>query len=108
MRFTARALGALAAAGILAVTIPGAAYAADGDLYIGKKRIENPSNSRCYPYNRGPIKNATDGIVVIYSGYGCKGRATVILLPYGSVLRAYGRSLAVFGYGALSTGIPRP
>lgn len=108
MRFTARAFGALAAAGIIVATLPGAAYAADGDLYIGKKRIENPTNSRCYPYNRGPIRNATDGIVVVYSGYACKGRATVILLPYGSALRVYGRSLAVFGYGALSTSIPRP
>jgi hypothetical protein len=97
MRFTARALGALAAAGILVVTHPGAALAAEGNLYIGKKRIENPTNNRCYPYKRSPVRNSTTGYVAFYSGYGCTGRLTAILLPDSALLRVSARSLRVVG-----------
>jgi len=97
MRFTARAFGALAVAGILAITNPGTAFAANGNLYIGKKKIENPTNGRCYPYRRSPVRNSTTGYVAFYSGYGCTGRLTAILLPDSALLRVSARSLRVVG-----------
>ena len=98
MRFTARALGALAVAGILAVTHPGAAYAVDGNLYLGKKRIEDPSDYRCYPYNQGPVRNSTDGYLAFYSGYGCSGRRVILMYPDSALLRAQARSIRILRY----------
>lgn len=97
MRFTARAFGALAVAGILAITNPGTAFAANGNLYIGKKKIENPTNGRCYPYRRSPVRNSTDSYIIFYSGYGCTGRMTAILLPDSALLRVSANSIYIAG-----------
>ena len=94
MRFTARALGALTTAGILAVTHPGAvAYAAEGYLILGKRRIENFSGT-CFPYRSGSlIKNRTTGVVTVFLNSTCGG-PTAALSP-GSIARVAGRSVRV-------------
>ena len=93
MRFTVKALSAIASAGILLVTHPGAAHAAQGDLYIGKKRIENAVG--CYPYRGGPVKNSTTGPVTFWTGHSCNGRQTTMLMSGFALLRAQGRSILV-------------
>ncbi|MEO3784455.1 hypothetical protein ABGB12_14055 [Actinocorallia sp. B10E7] len=96
MRFTARALGALAAAGILVITHPGAAFASDGYLRIGKRIYGEPNNGDCHGYNRNLIKNATDGYVAIYSGYGCKRKIKAVLTPYSYAIGISGKSVCFF------------
>lgn len=102
MRFTVRALGALAVSGMLAVTHPGVADAAvqhrpevPGNVYVGRKKIENPLLNNCYYYGGGPIKNATTGTLIIYSDRKCNGIPLVTLMRGAYVFRASGRGFII-------------
>lgn len=94
MRLTSKALGALAAAGILAATLPGVAHAqpTPGTIYVGKKKYVRPSIGRCYEYKGSPIKNATGRTLYIYKDDECDLGITVEIHPGAAILSATGRS----------------
>ncbi|MFD0005105.1 hypothetical protein ACFVJ4_22160 [Streptomyces sp. NPDC127178] len=80
-RRMAVALGALAAAAILAVAVPGSAYAAEGVLIVNGAAYENPSG--CYSVDRFPssVANHTDAIAEVHSGPDCSGQVEWLVYP---------------------------
>ncbi|MET8297189.1 hypothetical protein ABZW02_24490 [Streptomyces sp. NPDC005180] len=100
MRRTARragkALGAGAAAALLALATPaGTAQAADGVLSIDGTEHEDPSG--CFPlgdFAPPKIANLTDGTAWIWSGPSCDGQVTQQIDPGTSAI-GRGRSLYI-------------
>ncbi|QEU94561.1 hypothetical protein CP970_29985 [Streptomyces kanamyceticus] len=75
------ALGALAAAAALALSVPNSAYAAQGLLVINGAAHEDPSG--CYPVDRFPssVANYTDAIAEVHSGPNCTGQVEWLVYP---------------------------
>ncbi|MEV5510441.1 hypothetical protein [Streptomyces orinoci] len=94
MRRFATALGALAAAGTLALALPGSAYAATGNLVINGVGHQNPSG--CYSTGTLAtlIVNQTDATVYVFSDLNCSGDVQQIIQPGISTL-AFGSSVLV-------------
>jgi hypothetical protein len=88
-------LGTLAAAGTIAVAVPGLAQAAQGWLGINGVVYNNPQG--CYESGRWPLSvdNHTDQPVVIYSGPGCSGEPLRDVFPSEHVVSEFGRSVLV-------------
>ncbi|MFJ2769754.1 hypothetical protein [Streptomyces sp. NPDC087300] len=75
------ALGALAAAAALALSVPSSAYAAQGVLVVNGAAYEDPSG--CYPVDRFPsaVTNHTDAIAEVHTGPGCTGQVEWLVYP---------------------------
>ncbi|MEU1124647.1 hypothetical protein ABZ371_14025 [Streptomyces sp. NPDC005899] len=75
------ALGAFAAAAVLALTVSGSAYAAEGVLTVNGAEHKDPSG--CYPVERYPssVTNHTDAIAEVHSGPDCTGPVEELLRP---------------------------
>lgn len=95
MRRITTALGALAAASLLALTLPASAHAADGVLVINDTAHEGPSG--CYNSDRSPlsVSNHTDSVAHVYSGPGCSGDVIDIVYPGDSTVSEVGNSVYI-------------
>ncbi|MEV5752694.1 hypothetical protein AB0L00_33180 [Actinoallomurus sp. NPDC052308] len=95
MRRIVTALGALPLGGLLTLTVPTAAHAADGKLIISHKTYKNPSG--CYGSDRGPLRvsNKTDHPALIFNKPDCKGWPAWILRPGQSVAWESGLSVSI-------------
>ncbi|MFH7598422.1 hypothetical protein WDV06_25500 [Streptomyces racemochromogenes] len=95
-RRTARALGACAAAALLALATPaGTAQAAEGVLLIDGTEHEDPSG--CYrlgDFAPPKIANHTDGTAWVWSGPDCDDQVTQQIDPDTSAI-GRGRSLYI-------------
>lgn len=95
MRGMAKALGACAAAAVLALTASGTAFAAQGVLFIDRAPHQDPSG--CYPlgdFAPSEIANFTNEVAFVWSGPSCDGRVTHPVLP-GQVTIGHGRSIFI-------------
>lgn len=95
MRSMAKALGACAAAAMLALATPGAAHAAQGVLFIDRVPQHDPSG--CYPlgdFAPSEIANFTDEVAWVWSGPFCNGRVTQEVRP-GEVTIGHGWSVYI-------------
>jgi hypothetical protein len=75
-------LGACAAAAMLALAVPGTAYAAHGTLYIDGAAHQEPSG--CFPlgdFAPSTVSNQTDQVVVLWTGSGCTGNVDYVMNP---------------------------
>lgn len=81
MRRIAMALGTLPIAGLLTVSIPAAAHAANGKLIINGKKYNNPSG--CYNSDRRPLHviNHTNETAFMFVAPDCKGYERAALNP---------------------------
>src|SRR5689334_7550457 len=82
MRRMAKALGVCTAAATMALTPPGAAYAAHGFLIIDGAAHRNPSG--CFPlgdFVQPMVTNRTDAVVEVWSGHDCGGQVTWLIHP---------------------------
>ncbi|MEU0565713.1 hypothetical protein ABZ297_10005 [Nonomuraea sp. NPDC005983] len=74
MRRLTMALAALSAAGTLAITLPGSAFAADGVLFINGRRFIDPSGCINVPSLDGVrILNGTNEAAFVFEGINCMG-----------------------------------
>ncbi|WP_326820123.1 hypothetical protein [Streptosporangium sp. NBC_01756] len=89
------ALGTLAAAGLLALTIAPSASAATGRLTINGKVYVNPHG--CYTSDIWPISviNGTDQAVVILNTTDCRGGVDTVVLPGRSTVSEYGAGIYI-------------
>ncbi|MCL3998805.1 hypothetical protein [Streptomyces lavenduligriseus] len=72
MRRPATVLGTLAAAALLAVTVPVSAHAASGTLVIDDRTIHNPHG--CYNNDRDAgVTNNTNRTAYLYEDDDCRG-----------------------------------
>ena len=90
------ALGALAATGALALSLTGAAHAADGVVFTNGFPHENPSGCISPPraMTEGTLENQTNAPVLVYSEPDCSG-AVVELVPPGATNQAFAVSFSV-------------
>ncbi|MEU7024018.1 hypothetical protein ABZ990_25635 [Streptomyces sp. NPDC046203] len=96
MRRLATALGALATAGIMTLTLPGTASAAHGRLVIApNKVIQNPSGCYAAPVFPLTVQNETDEYALVYDGANCTGNAIAIVPPGGRTTQEFGRSVYI-------------
>ena len=95
MRRIATALGALPIAGLLTLTVPTAAHAADGKLIINHKTYKNPSG--CYDSDSRPLRvnNKTDQPALIFNKPNCKGWPAWVLRPGRSIAWESGLSVSI-------------
>ncbi|MFE6867878.1 hypothetical protein ACFVFS_15080 [Kitasatospora sp. NPDC057692] len=96
MRRLTTVLGALAAAGAMALTLPGTALAATGKLVIAPSTvITDPSG--CYNSSIVPliVFNETDGTALVYSGPNCTGSVIAVVPPGGGTTQEFGSSVFV-------------
>ncbi|MFD9405474.1 hypothetical protein ACFWBN_00400 [Streptomyces sp. NPDC059989] len=94
-RRMAKALGACAAAAVLALAAPGSAQAAQGVLVIDGAAHEDPSG--CYPlgdFAPSEVANLTDEVAWAWSGPSCDGRVTEPVFP-GHISVPQGRSIFI-------------
>ncbi|MFD4409196.1 hypothetical protein ACFVXW_09715 [Streptomyces sp. NPDC058251] len=94
MRRISTVLGTLAAASLLALTVPVSAHAAEGVLLINNVAHEDPSG--CYDSDHLPmsVANNTDGVATVFSEAGCTGQVTAIVHP-GESAAAAGNSVHI-------------
>ncbi|WP_406054383.1 hypothetical protein OG462_03700 [Streptomyces sp. NBC_01077] len=78
---TRRMTFALAAAALLAVSLPASASAAEGVLTVNGTAYEDPSG--CYPIDWFPtsVTNNTDAIAEVHSGPDCTGQVEWLVYP---------------------------
>ncbi|MFF0390071.1 hypothetical protein ACFYS8_15510 [Kitasatospora sp. NPDC004615] len=96
MRRLATVLGTLATAGTIALTLPGAALAANGTLIIAPNQtINNPSG--CYNAQIFPLilRNDTDEYALVYDGPNCTGQVIAVVPPGGSTTQEFGASVFI-------------
>ncbi|MEU6999323.1 hypothetical protein [Nonomuraea sp. NPDC046570] len=95
MRRITTTLGTLAAAGMLALAIPGSASAATGQLIINGQLYINPSG--CYESGRWPLHviNRTNGPVVVLNAPNCNGNVEAIVHPGQSTVSEHGASVYI-------------
>ncbi|MFF8956248.1 hypothetical protein [Streptomyces sp. NPDC014894] len=95
MRRIALALGALAAATTLAVTVPQTAFAANGGLLVNGTVHQNPSG--CYPSDRRPLQvnNRTDEIALVFESRDCSGRIIQVVAQGEPTVSEFGRSVYI-------------
>ncbi|WP_274555967.1 hypothetical protein [Streptomyces spiramyceticus] len=95
MRRIATALGTIAAAATLALTVPCSAYAADGVLVVNDTAYEQPSG--CYDSDRWPlsVSNHTDAVAFVFSGPGCSGEVIELVNPGDSAVSEFGASVYI-------------
>jgi hypothetical protein len=95
MRRAATVLGSLAAAGVLALSLSGSAWAASGTLIINGRAYNNPSG--CYNSDRWPLSvaNHTDAPAVISEGQGCSGEQLDTVFPGDSTVSEFGGSVYI-------------
>ncbi|CAL9676912.1 hypothetical protein [Streptomyces sp. enrichment culture] len=80
MRRSATVLGSLAAAALLAVTVPVSAHAANGTLVIDDRTIHNPHG--CYNNDQDAgITNNTNRTAKLYEDDDCKGAVAETVEP---------------------------
>lgn len=82
MRRMTKSLGVCAAAAMVALAIPGSAYAANGLLIIDGVAHRDPSG--CYPlgdFVPPVVTNRTDAVVEVWSGYNCEGQVEWLIYP---------------------------
>ncbi|WP_326757422.1 hypothetical protein OHB35_00645 [Streptomyces phaeochromogenes] len=72
---------ALAAAVLLAVSLPSSASAAEGVLTVNGSGYDDPSG--CYPVDSlpGSIANRTDAIAEVHTGAECSGSVEWLVYP---------------------------
>ncbi|MET7365947.1 hypothetical protein ABZS61_08960 [Streptomyces sp. NPDC005566] len=80
-RRTATTLGALAAAAVLALTVPSSAYAAEGVLIINGGEYKDPSGCYSITWYPSSVTNHTDAIAEVHSGPKCTGLVEELLYP---------------------------
>ncbi|MEU5581128.1 hypothetical protein ABZ791_12190 [Streptomyces huasconensis] len=80
-RRTTGILGALATAAALALSVPSAAYAAEGVLIVNGNEYDNPSG--CFPIDWSPssVGNHTDAIAEVHAGPDCTGPVEWLVHP---------------------------
>ncbi|MER7706096.1 hypothetical protein ABTX81_24780 [Kitasatospora sp. NPDC097605] len=96
MRRLATVLGTLAAAGTIALALPGTALAANGQLFIAPNTfIDNPSG--CYNAPVVPLvaSNNTDEYALVYNGPNCTGYVIAVVPPGGQATQEFGASVFV-------------
>lgn len=95
MRRIATALGILAAAATLALTVPGSAYAAQGVLSINGVEYHDPSG--CYEIGSFPygVVNHTDRTALVLTGRGCTGKVDAVVDPGRSKNGELGNSVYI-------------
>ncbi|MET8542100.1 hypothetical protein ABZW03_15790 [Kitasatospora sp. NPDC004799] len=96
MRRLATVLGALAAAGTMALALPHAAFAAHGQLVIAPATIvKDPSG--CYNAQVVPLilRNETDESATVYDGANCTGQVIAVVPPGGHTTQEFGSSVYV-------------
>ncbi|MVO85916.1 hypothetical protein GPA10_14410 [Streptomyces sp. p1417] len=95
MRRIALTLGSLAAAGVLALSVPGFAVAAQGTLTIVPTVYENPSG--CYNGQIWPliVQNGTDTVAVVHDGPDCSGSVIGEVAPGDTGTFEFGASVSI-------------
>ncbi|GAA5058615.1 hypothetical protein HNP84_005479 [Thermocatellispora tengchongensis] len=95
MRRIASTLATVAAAGMLALSLPSAAHAANGVLLLNGELYFDPSG--CYPSDRWPlaVRNDTDQVVAIYETPDCTGEVLEFVFPDESSISEFGNSVYV-------------
>ncbi|MDQ0808487.1 hypothetical protein QFZ63_000201 [Streptomyces sp. B3I7] len=95
MRRISTVLATLAAASLLALTVPVSAHAAQGTLLVNDVAHEDPSG--CYDSDLLPmsVTNHTDAVAIVYSEAGCTGEATELVHPGESTVSEVGRSVHI-------------
>ncbi len=80
-RRMAKRLGVLAAAAVLALSVPDTAHAAEGVLTINGTPHLNPRG--CYPIDWFPssVVNDTRSIAEVHTGPGCTGQVEELVYP---------------------------
>ncbi|MEB8342869.1 hypothetical protein [Streptomyces endophyticus] len=81
LRRITTALGTMAAAALVALSVPTSAFAAEGILTVNGVSYENPSG--CYPVDWFPssVTNNTNAIAEVRSGPGCTGQVQWLVYP---------------------------
>ncbi|MCX4870627.1 MULTISPECIES: hypothetical protein [unclassified Streptomyces] len=96
MRRVATMLGTLAAAGMMAIALPGSASAAQGELIFGGGQVvENPSgciDARIWPL---VLHNRTNEYAMVYSGPNCTGDVLAVVPPGGRTVQEFGASVFI-------------
>lgn len=93
MRHTATLLGALAAAGAIALLPSAQAFAGTGTLNLSGQTITNPSG--CYNSAQWPltVTNNTTEPLIVFSGSNCTGPAVGMVAPGNSETFEFGASV---------------
>ncbi|MER6949300.1 hypothetical protein ABT294_35335 [Nonomuraea sp. NPDC000554] len=82
MRRLTMALAALSAAGTLAITLPGSAFAADGVLLINGRKFFEPSGCVNVPSRFGVnVLNGTNEVAFVFEGIDCTGDVLAAVEP---------------------------
>ncbi|MEU5428918.1 hypothetical protein AB0H73_25470 [Streptomyces olivoreticuli] len=78
MRRFVTALGALAAAGMLSLALPGPAHSTSGDLVLNGRIFTNPSG--CYRELNAPlsVQNRTGTVAYVFTSRDCTGPAQTV------------------------------
>ncbi|MFF7455399.1 hypothetical protein [Kitasatospora sp. NPDC008115] len=96
MRRLATVLGTLAAAGTMALALPGTASAANGELLISPNVvIDNPSGCYNAPIFPLIVRNNTDEYALVYNGPNCTGHVIAVVPPGGQTTQEFGSSVFV-------------
>ena len=99
MRRITAPLGAVVAAGVLALGLTAPAHAANGDIRGDGWHITNPSGCYNVPGHPSEVRNNTDENVLVYEHADCVGRVIEVITPGGvsapGVAATHGRSLYV-------------
>lgn len=96
MRRVATMLGTLAAAGMMAIALPGSASAAHGELiFAGGQVVENPSG--CIDAKIRPLilHNRTNEYALVHSGPNCTGDIVAVVPPGGRTTQEFGASVFI-------------
>ncbi|WP_281689222.1 hypothetical protein [Pseudonocardia thermophila] len=95
MRRIITIIGSLAAAGLLALVVPGSAHAADGVLIINGVAYAQPSG--CYHSHRWPlvVDNRADEYATIYAGPFCEGEQLAYVHPGERAVSPLGSSVYI-------------
>ncbi|MFF1376844.1 hypothetical protein [Streptomyces sp. NPDC058308] len=91
----ATALGALVTAAVMALSVPGSAYAAQGVLIVNGRDHRDPSG--CFPVPRFPssVTNHTDAIAEVHTGPDCTGQVEELVYPGVTYLTETARSVFI-------------
>ncbi|MFB7909412.1 hypothetical protein ACFC1T_23535 [Kitasatospora sp. NPDC056076] len=96
MRRLATVFGALATAGVMALTLPNTAFAARGELVFAPGEvIKNPSGCYNAPIVPLILENRTDGPARVYDGANCTGRVIAVVPPGGHTTQEFGASVRI-------------
>ncbi|GAA0415908.1 hypothetical protein [Streptomyces luteireticuli] len=93
-RLAPQALGALAAAALLSLAVPGSASAASGQLVLNGRAFTDPSG--CYRNLNAPlsVQNRTRTVAYIHSTPDCTGPAQPVP-PNGTYATSSGHSVRI-------------